>query len=94
MVSTATGTPAAETALAIVWDVFDASRKRAQRVSTTTLAKGQADDPWSKIGESQISKATAQSMNDVAAFLAGTGGAAGAAPRVAGGTAMGYTPDE
>ena len=25
---------------------------------TTTLAKGQADDPWAKIGESQISKAT------------------------------------
>ena len=91
---TAYSTGEGETALAIVWDVFDASRKRAQRVSTTTLAKGQADDPWSKIGESQISKATAQSMNDVAAFLAGTGGAAGAAPRVAGGTAMGYTPDE
>lgn len=90
---TAYSTGDGETALAIVWDVFDSSRKRAQRVSTTTLAKGQADDPWSKIGETQISKATAQSMNDVAAFLAGTGGAAGAS-RVAGGTALGYTPDE
>ncbi len=40
----------------------------AQRVSTTAVAKGQADDPWSKIGEMQISKATAQSMNEVAAL--------------------------
>lgn len=91
---TAYSTGDGETALAIVWDVFDSSRKRAQRVSTTTLAKGQADDPWSKIGESQIAKATAQSMNDVAAFLAGAGGPAGAGARVAGGAALGYTPDE
>lgn len=92
---TAYSTDTGETALAIVWDVFDSSKKRAQRVSTTTLAKGQAEDPWSKIGESQISRATAQSMNDVAAFLAGSAGGGGAAgSRVAGGTALGYTPAE
>ncbi len=91
---TAYSTDTGETALAIVWDVFDSSKKRAQRVSTTTLATGQADDPWSKIGESQIAKATAQSMNDVAAFLAGTGGGTAPGSRVAGGSALGYTPDE
>jgi hypothetical protein len=72
---TAYSTDNGETALAFVWDVFDASKKRAQRVSTTTLAKGQNADPWAQIGESQIEKATAQSMNQVAAFLAGTGAA-------------------
>ncbi|MFO1147296.1 MAG: hypothetical protein U1E62_02885 [Alsobacter sp.] len=70
---TAYSTENGETALAFVWDVFDASKKRAQRVSTTTLAKGQNADPWSQIGESQIEKATSQSMNQVAAFLAGAG---------------------
>jgi hypothetical protein len=60
-----------DTALAFVWDVFDSAKKRAQRVSTTTVARGEAEDPWSKIGETQIAKATSQSMNQVAAFLAG-----------------------
>ncbi|MHB2167071.1 hypothetical protein [Alsobacter sp. R-9] len=94
---TAYSTGDGETALAIVWDVFDASKKRAQRVSTTTLAKGEADDPWSRIGETQISKATAQSMNEVAAFLAGSpsvGGTGLTGPRTAGTSAMGFTPDE
>jgi hypothetical protein len=67
---TAYSTADGETALAFVWDVFDASNKRAQRVSTTTLAKGQSAVPWQQIGEKQIAMATAQSMNDVAAFLA------------------------
>jgi hypothetical protein len=73
---TAYPTDNGETALAFVWDVFDASKKRAQRVSTTTLAKGQNADPWAQIGESQIEKATSQSMNQVAAFLAGAGATA------------------
>jgi hypothetical protein len=59
-----------DTALAIVWDVFDASKKRAQRVSTTAVAKGQADDPWTRIGTTQIAKAASQSMDGVASFLA------------------------
>jgi hypothetical protein len=67
---TAYSTEDGETALAFVWDVFDSSKKRAQRVSTTTLAKGQSTDPWDQIGEKQIATAASQSMNDVAAFLA------------------------
>lgn len=93
---TAYSTGEGETALAIVWDVFDASKKRAQRVSTTTIARGQAEDPWSRIGETQISKATAQSMNEVAAFLSGAGtGSPAATPSGARTTtALGYNPDE
>lgn len=68
---TAYPTENGETALAFVWDVFDEAQKRAQRVSTTTTARGQGGDPWTQIGESQIAKATSQSMNQVALFLAG-----------------------
>ena len=68
---TAYPTETGDTALAVVWDVFDSSNKRAQRVTTTTVAKGQGEDPWSRIGETQIAKATSQSMNQVAAFLSG-----------------------
>ena len=95
---TAYPSDAGDTTLAVVWDVFDASNKRAQRVTTTTIAKGQGEDPWSRIGESQITKATAQSMNQVAAFLAGAppAGAAlpGAGPIATAetGAALGYAP--
>ena len=75
---TAYPTENGETALAFVWDVFDSAKQRAQRVSTTTLAKGSGADPWAQIGESQIEKATSQSMNQVAAFLAGSSTASGA----------------
>ncbi len=68
---TAYPTATGDTALAFVWDVFDASKKRTQRVSTTTVARGQSSDPWSQIGETQIAKTTSQSMNQVAAFLSG-----------------------
>jgi hypothetical protein len=70
---TAYSTEGGDTALTFVWDVFDQARKRTQRVSATTLAKGQADDPWSRIGDTQITKAASDSMNGIATFLAGGG---------------------
>jgi predicted small secreted protein len=73
------------TALTLVWDVFDASHRRAQRVSTTVKGSAQAADPWAAVSDGQITKLTAQSMNEVAAFLAGSD--AGAQPQ---GVAMGY----
>jgi hypothetical protein len=68
----ASSTDDGNTTLALVWDVYDASKRRAQRVSTSTIAKGQAGDPWSLIGPSQIAVAASDSMNEIAAFLAGT----------------------
>jgi hypothetical protein len=68
----ASSTDDGNTTLALVWDVYDASKRRAQRVSTSTIAKGQAGDPWSLIGPSQIALAASDSMNEIAAFLAGT----------------------
>lgn len=92
---TAYSTADGETALAFVWDVFDESKKRAQRVSTTTVAKGQSSDPWSQIGETQIATATSKSMNEVASFLA-TGRTQGDVGQQAGaGTrALGFAADQ
>lgn len=95
---TAYPTDNGETALAFVWDVFDSSKKRAQRVSTTTLARGQSQDPWQQIGETQIAKAASQSMNEVASFLAASGTpteSSDVGPRVAGATkALGFSASE
>jgi hypothetical protein len=60
------------TRLALVWDVFDTANQRARRVSTTVVAKGQAEDPWSRIGPRQLTTAAADSMNGIAGFLAGS----------------------
>jgi hypothetical protein len=95
---TAYPTENGETALAFVWDVFDSSKKRAQRVSTTTMARGQSTDPWQQIGETQIAKAASQSMNQVASFLAASGSpSAGTTgePRLAGSNkALGFNAAE
>lgn len=95
---TAYPTDNGETALAFVWDVFDSSKKRAQRVSTTTIARGQSQDPWQQIGETQIAKAASQSMNEVASFLAASGtptATSDVGPRVAGsGKALGFSASE
>ncbi|GGH28671.1 hypothetical protein GCM10007036_38030 [Alsobacter metallidurans] len=92
---TAYPTETGDTTLAVVWDVFDAANKRQQRVTTTTVAKGQGDDPWSRIGETQIAKATSQSMNQVAAFLAGqTPGAGPATASLEPAKALGFAAGE
>jgi hypothetical protein len=59
------------TALTFVWDVFDSSRKRAQRVTTTTQTSRRAgEEPWAAISDADISKAAGRSRDGVAAFLA------------------------
>lgn len=82
---TAQSTETGETTVTLVWDVFDSSHNRAQRVSTTVKNTGQAADPWSNVGDGSINRLTAQSMNEVAAFLAGT-----EVPASGQGMAMGY----
>jgi hypothetical protein len=69
------------TNLTFVWDVFDASRQRAQRVSVTTHSSRRGgEQPWAAISDADISKAAGQSLNGVAAFLAAArqGGSASA----------------
>ena len=59
------------TALTFVWDVFDSSRKRAQRVSTMTQSTRRGgEQPWAAISDADINNAASKSMNGVAAFLA------------------------
>jgi hypothetical protein len=59
------------TALTFVWDVFDASRKRAQRVTATTQSTRRGgDQPWAAISDADINAAAGKSMDGVAAFLA------------------------
>jgi len=59
------------TALTFVWDVFDSSRHRAQRVTATTISARKAgEEPWASISDADIANAAGKSMNGVAQFLA------------------------
>ena len=63
------------TALTFVWDVFDSSRKRAQRVTTITQTSRRAgEEPWAAISDADINNAAGKSMDGVAAFLAAARG--------------------
>jgi hypothetical protein len=88
---TAASTDAGNTEVTLVWDVFDASRKRAQRVTSTASAPGQSANPWERVGDAQIMKVTAQSMNEIASFISAGGSGASSA---AGGTALGYSTQQ
>jgi hypothetical protein len=56
-----------EMRLGFVWDVFDANRTRARRI-TADVATSSAS--WDEVGEAEIRNAAAKAMNEVAAFLA------------------------
>jgi len=85
---TATGTT-----VAAVYDVFDASKKRAQRLEDDILVKSDGADPWSGFNAAAINSLAARSADDLAAFLtttpealavagAGSGAASGAEPAI------------
>jgi hypothetical protein len=57
-----------QTALAFVWDVFDAQKRRAQRVTGATVARANAGD-WSGVDQTTITKAASASMDQIAQFL-------------------------
>lgn len=58
------------TSLAFVWDVFDAQKKRAQRVQGASIASTRAGaNPWDAVDQSTVSKAAAESMDAIAGFL-------------------------
>jgi hypothetical protein len=67
---TALPTADGQTALAFVWDVYDETKKRAQRVQGESLGKrGGGSDPWSGIDQSVVARAAAESMDAIAGFL-------------------------
>ncbi len=59
-----------QTALAFVWDVFDAQKRRAQRVQGSTLVRASAGD-WTGVDQTTVNKAASESMDRIAQFLAG-----------------------
>ncbi|MCX7325574.1 MAG: hypothetical protein NTZ14_14335 [Hyphomicrobiales bacterium] len=73
-----------QTALAFVWDVFDAQKRRAQRVQGATVARGSSGD-WTSVDQITVNKAAAESMDQIAQFLAAQDQAvAGSSPPSAG----------
>jgi hypothetical protein len=59
-----------QTALSFVWDVFDAQKRRAQRVQGAAVARAGAGD-WTGVDQTTVSKAASESMQQIAEFLAG-----------------------
>ncbi|MGX5735116.1 hypothetical protein [Bosea thiooxidans] len=67
---TAQPTEDGQTALAFVWDVYDARQQRAQRVQGESLGKrGGGSDPWAGIDRTVVAKAASDSMDAIAGFL-------------------------
>lgn len=59
-----------KTELSFVWDVFDATRQRAQRLTGATIAKtASGADPWSGVDQAVTMRAAADSMDVIAVFL-------------------------
>lgn len=88
-VSTETGAEG-ETVLAFVWDVFDAEKHRAKRLTGSspvrTASPGSPVDPWAGLDKETLAKLASKSMDEIAVFLSETkaetkrGAEAGTAP--------------
>ena len=68
---TAQPTEDGQTSLAFVWDVYDETKKRAQRVQGESLGRrsGGGGDPWAGIDQTIVAKAASDSMDAIAGFL-------------------------
>lgn len=70
---TAQPTEDGQTALAFVWDVYDSSKNRAQRVQGESLGRrGGSSDPWAGLDQTVVAKAASESMDAIAGFLVTT----------------------
>lgn len=77
---TAQPTEDGQTALAFVWDVYDATKQRAQRVQGESLGKrSNGSDPWAGLDQTVVAKAASESMDAIAGFLVTTPAVATAA---------------
>ncbi|SDR55973.1 hypothetical protein SAMN05519103_05251 [Rhizobiales bacterium GAS113] len=73
---TAYTAPDGKTALAYVWDLFDAANRRAQRVTGVEETSGDPADPWSRVDDRTLQRIASKSMDGIADFLASAGSAA------------------
>jgi hypothetical protein len=60
------------TAVAFVLDVFDAKKRRTQRVEDEVLINGQAADSWSLVDDAALAAVAAKSADDLAAVMTNT----------------------
>jgi hypothetical protein len=58
-----------DTALAFVWDVFDADKRRAKRITGFSPIRTGAAKSWSGLDKQALAELAAQSMNEIAGFL-------------------------
>ncbi|HYF54388.1 MAG TPA: hypothetical protein VEA41_09030 [Salinarimonas sp.] len=72
------------TAVAFVWDVFDATRQRAQRVAgAKPIRTAGTATPWDGLDRDALRRLAEESLNEIAGFLVADAGAAAAPPGVA-----------
>lgn len=72
---TAQPTEDGQTSLAFVWDVYDSTKQRAQRVQGESIGKRSgSSDPWAGIDQTIVAKAASDSMDAIAGFLVTTPG--------------------
>jgi hypothetical protein len=58
--------------LTYVWDIYDRSNHRAQRLNDEIALRGAAADPWSLVDNAALAALAAQSAGEVAAYLSNT----------------------
>ena len=58
--------------VAFVWDVFDARKSRAQRVTDSIVVPGAAADPWSVVDDKALASVAGKAADELAAFLTNT----------------------
>jgi hypothetical protein len=69
------------TALAFVWDVFDAEKRRAQRVTGSSPVRAGAKNMWEALDKEALARLAARSMDEIATFLSAS--ASGSIPPAA-----------
>ena len=86
--------PEGETSLAFVWDVFDAEKRRAKRLTGSSPIRSAAANPWSGLDKEALAKLAAQSMDEIAGFLSEAKAVqtADAGQAQASGGALGFAP--
>jgi hypothetical protein len=68
---TAEPTAGGGTALAFVWDVFDADQRRARRVTgSSPIQSASQKNPWEGLDKEALARLAAKSMDEIATFLA------------------------
>jgi hypothetical protein len=66
--------------LTYVWDIYDRTNHRAQRLNDEVALKGAAADPWSLVDGAALAALAAESAGELAAYLSNTPEALAQAP--------------